>query len=53
MSQLVRIFLLFVPKWSAFISSLQQIPDPVIIQFALQFHLDLQIYIKVQLHCVW
>lgn len=45
--------LLLVPEWSVFISGLQQIPDPVIIQFSLQFHLDLQIYIKVQLQCVW
>lgn len=46
-------FLLLVPKWSVFISGLQQIPDPAITQFSLQFHLDLQIYIAVQLHCVW
>lgn len=45
-------FLLLVPKWSVFISGLQQTPDPVITQFSLQFHLDLQIYIMVQLHCV-
>lgn len=46
-------FSLLVPKWSVFISGLQQIPDPVITQFSLQFHLDLQIYITIQLHVVW
>lgn len=46
-------FLLLVPKWSVFISGLQPIPDPAITQFLLQFHLDLQIYITVQLYCVW